>query len=64
MNIGTAFITNSQSAELMKPTESPLDDPTEDAQAAAVFGVAGRDSRLDAMVAQLDPVFGYGEKRA
>ena len=37
MNIVAAFITNSESAKLVKPRKRSLDHPAEDAQSAAVF---------------------------
>ena len=40
MDIGTFFKADSQPTELMKPTVRAFDDPSEDAQAASMLGVA------------------------
>ena len=53
VNIGSALVANSQSAELVQPTDRPLDHPTEDAQLAAVVGISLGDVRLHAALRQL-----------
>jgi len=53
VNVVTAFVSNSQAAELVQPTDRPLHNPSKDAQAAAVLGVSFGDYRLDAAQGQL-----------
>ena len=56
VNIRSPFVSNSQSAELMKPTQRPLDDPAMHAQTAAVFGIASGNLRAGADASQGLPV--------
>lgn len=47
MDVGSAFPADAQSFEAMEPGEGALDDPSIDAQAAAVGGAASGDGRDD-----------------
>jgi len=47
MNIDASFVSNPQATQLVQPTDCPLDDPSVDAQAAAVIGVASSNLRID-----------------
>jgi hypothetical protein len=52
MDVSTAFVTNTEAAELMQPRMGPLDDPAEDAQSASVVGAALGDDRFDSTLSQ------------
>ncbi|RKE36149.1 hypothetical protein B0G76_2309 [Paraburkholderia sp. BL23I1N1] len=52
MNVRSAFEANAKTTETMEPRMSPFDDPTELAEAAAVFGAAPGDDRSDATLAK------------
>jgi hypothetical protein len=52
MHVGPAFITHSQTAELMQPGESALDDPARCAQMAAMLSASLADLGTDATLAQ------------
>ena len=43
MDVGAAFVPNTEATELMQPTVSAFNDPAIDAQSAAMFGVSLRD---------------------
>ena len=53
MNVRSAFEANAKTTETMEPRMSPFDDPTEFAEAAAVFGAAPGDDRSDSTLAKL-----------
>ncbi len=40
MDIGSFLVANAQSAELVEPGKTPLDDPAPSSQSAAMLGVA------------------------
>ena len=48
MNVRSALEANAKTPETMEPRMNPFDDPTEFAEAAAVFGVAPGDDLSDA----------------
>ena len=52
MNVRSTFEANAKTTETMEPRVSPFDDPTEFAEAAAVFGAAPGDDRSDASLAK------------
>lgn len=52
MNVRSAFEANAKTTESMEPRMSPFDDPTEFAEAAAVFGATPGDDRSDAAFAK------------
>ncbi|AIO65629.1 hypothetical protein DM82_358 [Burkholderia oklahomensis] len=52
MNVGTALETNAETTEVMQPGMRAFDDPAIFVQAAAMFGTALGDHRLDAAIAQ------------
>ena len=52
MNGSSAFGAYAKTTESMEPRMSSFDDPTEFAQAAAVFGAASGDERSDAAFAK------------
>ena len=52
MNVGSPLIADAQPAELMQPSQGPLNHPTVDSQAAAVLGEAPGQDRLDPQRAQ------------
>ena len=52
MNVRSTFEANAKTTETMEPRMSAFDDPTEFAQAAAVFGAAPGDDRFDAALAK------------
>jgi len=58
VHIGSAFIADSQPAELVKPTYHSLNHPAKDAKPAAVLGVPLGDDRLDAAYPQPLPLRG------
>jgi len=53
VDVGAAFPSDAQTAELVQPTQGALHHPAVDSQPAAVGGVASRQNRLDATKAQL-----------
>jgi hypothetical protein len=55
MNVGSLFVANPKSAKLIKPSKSPLDDPTPLAEAAAVLRVAHRKQGKNAAFTQTLP---------
>jgi hypothetical protein len=59
MDVGTSVEACSESSELMKPSQRPLNDPSMDAQPAAGVGIASGDDRSDAPLAKL-PSMGIG----
>lgn len=59
MNIGPALEAHPQSTELMQPRQRAFDDPAGRSQAAAMWGVASRELRLDVARAQCRTV-GFG----
>jgi hypothetical protein len=52
VNVRSTFEANAKTTETMEPRVSPFDDPTEFAEAAAVFGAAPGDDRSDASLAK------------
>ncbi|AIO71951.1 hypothetical protein DM80_6185 [Burkholderia multivorans] len=52
MNVRSAFEADAKTTETMEPRMSPFDDPTEFAEAAAVFGASSGDDRFDAAFAK------------
>jgi hypothetical protein len=52
VNVRSAFEANAKTTETMEPRMSAFDDPTEFAEAAAVFGAAPGDDRFDAALAK------------
>jgi hypothetical protein len=52
VNVRSALEANAKTTETMEPGMSPFDDPTEFAEAAAVFGAAPGDDRSDAPLAK------------
>lgn len=52
MEVGSAFVADSQAFELMKPGEGALDDPPGAAQAGAMRGATPGDDRLDTALPQ------------
>ncbi len=52
MNVGTALETNTEATEVMAPGMGTFNDPAILAQAAAMFGTASGDHRLDTTIAQ------------
>ena len=52
MYIGSTFISDFESSELMKPRESSLHNPSENSKSAAVLGVAFCDQRRDSHSSQ------------
>jgi len=56
VDVRPAFVPDSQTAELVQPTDRPLHHPAIDAQAAAVFGISLGDDGFDASQSQLFPV--------
>jgi hypothetical protein len=55
VDVGTSFITNSKSSELVQPRKSSFDDPSVNAQAAAILRVASCKDRLNASLVQFIP---------
>jgi hypothetical protein len=56
MNVGSLLVADPKSAKLIKPSKSPLDDPTPFAEAAAVLRVAHRKQGKNAAFTQTLPV--------
>ena len=56
VDIAAAFVSNSQSAILVKPTERSLHHPTEDTQATAMFSVPLSNQRLCPVAGQHHPM--------
>ena len=52
MNVSTALETSTKATEVMQPSMCAFDDPEIFPQAAAVFGAALGDCRLDTAIAQ------------
>ncbi len=52
MEVGSAFVADTQAFELMKPGEGALDDPPGAAQAGAVRSATPGDDRLNAALPQ------------
>lgn len=52
MNVSTALETNTETTEVMQPGMRAFHDPAIFAKAAAVFGTALGDHRLDTAIAQ------------
>ncbi len=50
MYIGSLFVTDVQTAELLEPSKAPLDDPAPSPQSTAVLGVTHREQRHDAAI--------------
>jgi len=55
MDVGTLLIADAQSARLVEPGEGSLHDPSPPTKTTAVFGVAHREQRDNATVAQTLP---------
>lgn len=55
MDVGTLLIADAQSAKLVEPGKGSLHDPSPSTEATAVFGLAHREQRHDAAVAQTLP---------
>jgi hypothetical protein len=55
MNVGSPLVTDAKAAELIEPGECSLHYPAPSPQSAAVLGVAHRQQRQDAAVAQTLP---------
>jgi hypothetical protein len=55
VNVSPLFVTHSQSAKLVQPSERPLHHPSPPAQSAAVFGIALCKKRNNASVPQTSP---------
>ena len=53
MNVRSAFITNTQSAELVQPTQSAFNHPPINTQAATVFSSPLRENRFNSFAAKL-----------
>jgi hypothetical protein len=56
MDVCATFVADSQTAELMQPTDRSFHHPAADPQAASMFRVSLGDDRLDASLGQLIPV--------
>jgi len=56
VNVGTAFVADSEATELMQPTVGPFDHPAMNSQAAAMSGAAFGQHRLDAALTQFETV--------
>jgi hypothetical protein len=52
MDVIAPFVTGTQPAHLMEPTDRPFDHPSVNAQAAAMFGISFRQDRSDATLPQ------------
>jgi len=52
MDVGSAFVTNTQSAKLMQPTQRPFDDPPRNAQPTAIFSSPFSKDRLDSLLTE------------
>ena len=52
MDVGSLLVPDSQPTKLVEPGKGPLHDPSPAAEATAVLGVAHREQRQDAPVAQ------------
>ncbi|KML43387.1 hypothetical protein VL15_37525, partial [Burkholderia cepacia] len=52
MNVGTALETNGETTEVVQPGIRAFNDPAIFAKAAAMFGTALGDHRLDTAIAQ------------
>jgi hypothetical protein len=48
VNVGALFVANTQTPELIHPSEGPFNDPPPSAQSATMFGVAFREPWHDA----------------
>ena len=55
MDVGPLLVADAQSAKLVKPGEGSLHNPSPSAEPTAVFGLAHREQRHDAAVAQTLP---------
>jgi hypothetical protein len=55
MDVGSLFVSDSQSAKLVEPGKGPFDHPAPSPEPAAMFGVTHREQRHDAAVAQTLP---------
>jgi len=51
VDVGAAFVADEESFELVEVGEGALDDPAHPAEPAAMLGLATRDHRLDALLA-------------
>ena len=56
MDVGAAFVANSETPELVQPADCPLHDPAGDTQAAAVLSVPLGNHRFDTPLTKLFPV--------
>ena len=52
MDVVPSFVADAEASKLVKPAVRAFDHPTIDSEAAAVLGVAFRQERFDAQVAQ------------
>ncbi len=52
VNVSASFISDSQTAELMQPTDRAFDHPSVNTQPAAMVRVASRNLRIDADLSQ------------
>ena len=57
VDLGAAFVADEQPFELVQPGEGALDDPAVAAESGAVLGLAARDQRFDAALADEAAVF-------
>jgi hypothetical protein len=55
VNVGAPFVANTQTPELIDPSEGPFNHPPPSTQPATVFGVALREQRHDAAGTQTSP---------
>ena len=56
MDVAAAFVADEEPLEVVQPGEGALDDPAVAAETGAVLGLAARDHRLDAALADEAPV--------
>ena len=57
MHLGSAFVADEQSFELVEVGEGTLDDPAGRAESGAVLGLLARDQRFDSSLAEQPAVF-------
>jgi hypothetical protein len=55
VNVGALFVANTQTPELIHPSEGPFNDPPPSAQSATMLSVAFREPRHDVAGPQASP---------